>query len=271
MKSKSPVNESPELSTTQQDGILRCVLNRPQALNALTPTLLLSLSETVGSAAVDPSIRLITIQGAGDRAFSAGFDIKVLSAFNAEVVREDPMEQAINALVCCAKPTLAVIQGYCLGAGLDLALACDFRLATADAQFAIPAIKLGTVYKPRSIARIQQILGVTVTKELFVTGRQFAGDSAVCAGIVQELVSSKKELASAVQGWSAIPPDGLAAAIAHKRIIDAISASPDRDNNFWTPLEALRDASVSGNARREALDRFVSARGKQQKERGDLK
>jgi enoyl-CoA hydratase/carnithine racemase len=237
-------------------GRLRLVLNRPDSLNALHPDLLHALADAVNGVTVEDEHAIITLEGAGGRAFSAGYDLKVLAKMRGQgQLANEALDLATNALRHCPKPTLAIVDGYCLGAGLDLAMSCDFRVATTRSKFAIPAIKLGTVYSPRAIERIALILGSTITKELFVMGREFDAPSAFIAGIVQE-VMAVDQLENSVLRWTTLPARGARASVAHKRIIDALMASHDRSAEFWLPLDALREESVRSSERRDAVDKF---------------
>lgn len=248
------------LHTSVVDGRLRCVLNRPAQLNALTPDLLLALGEAVQAAAIDPDIRSVTVEGAGDRSFSAGFDIKLLAAGGGASDGGQALDAAIQALAQCPKPTAALIRGFCMGAGFELALSCDFRVAALGSRFSVPATRIGTVYRPEGIDRICRELGPTVTKALFVIGREFDSEQAIRLGIVQEVVDADA-LQSTATLWTHVPDQGLAASRAHKHILEAITATPDRSPEFWAPLHRLRSESLASKERRSAIDDFSKRSG----------
>ncbi len=233
------------------DDVLRLVLNRPDRRNALHPEQLAQLVEVVQS--VPDDVRLLTLAGAGEAAFSAGFDIKVLAAAGPAERPSEKVFEAAAALAACPVPTLAVVRGFCLGAGFDLAMACDFRTGTPDARFGVPAVRIATVYEPRSVDRIRRLLGPTVTKELFVLGRELDATRALGVGILQEVVSPQ-DLQDAVSAW--VGPH-RAVASAHKHMIDALEARHDRPDSVWPELDALRARSVAGPDRRAAVDRFA--------------
>lgn len=239
------------LRVEREDDVLRLVLNRPERRNALHPEQLAALVDVVSG--VPDDVALVTIEGAGDAAFSAGFDIKVLAAAAPGERPSEKVFEAAGALAACPVPTLAVVRGFCLGAGFDLATACDFRIGTPTARFGVPAVRIATVYEPRSVDRIRRLLGPTVTKELFVLGREFDADRALAVGLLQQVVAPDA-VADAVRGW--LPPDRVVAA-AHKLMIDRLEARHDRPSALWPELDALRECSVSGADRQDALDRFV--------------
>lgn len=241
-----------DMLRVERDGdVLRLVLDRPERRNALHPEQLAQLIGVVSD--VPDDVALVTLEGGGDAAFSAGFDLKVLAGAGPGERPSEKVFEAAGALAACPVPTLAVVRGFCLGAGFDLAMACDFRIGTPTARFGMPAVRIATVYEPRSVDRIRRLVGPTVTKELFVLGREFDAYRAVAVGLLQEVVAPGA-VADAVRGW--IPPDREVAA-AHKRMVDRLEARGDRPETLWQELDALRERSVSGTDRQVALGRFV--------------
>src|SRR5260221_4946454 len=233
----------------QEGGWLRCILDRPEALNALHPDQLSELTLAVNHGATDPAVNIVTVEGAGGRAFSAGFDIKVLAELSPQDALFNPsLTRATSALRACPKPTLAIIVGHCLGAGLDLALSCDFRIATSGSRFGIPAVKLGTVYSARQIEYILATLGSVLTKRLFVLGHEFDTESAYAVGLIQEVLSGD-DLDEVVTRWVSLPDRGALARNAHKRIIDSLATPPTRPSEFWEPFDALRLTSLQASDR----------------------
>ncbi len=247
----------------KEDGWLRCILDRPEARNALHPDQLSELTDAVNQGATDPAVSIVTVEGAGGRAFSAGFDIKVLAELTPQDALHNPsLMRATAALRACPKPTLAIIAGYCLGAGLDLALSCDFRIATRGSRFGIPAVKLGTVYSARQIEHIVATLGSTLTKQLFVLGQEFDTESAYAVGLIQEILGDD-DVDKAISHWVTLPNVGAYARNAHKRIIDALAAPATRSPEFWKPFDALRLASLQAGERRATAIRDFKRRRRQ--------
>ncbi len=240
------------LRVERADAVLRVVLNRPERRNALHPEQLQELARVVSD--VPGEVSLLTLEGEGELAFSAGFDIKVLAAAGDGPPPSSFLFEAAAALSRCAVPTLAVVRGFCFGAGFDLAMACDFRIGTPSARFAVPAVRIATVYEPRSVDRIRRLLGPTVTKELFVLGRELDAERAARVGILQEIVEPD-EVEAAVGGWVA-PNREIAGA--HKRMVDRLEERHDRPEELWAELDGLRARSVAGPDRQAALERFTS-------------
>ena len=249
------VRTSADLLSTIEGGRLRLVINRPQALNALTPGVLFELAKQFTELAGDPLVRYVTIEGSGDEAFSAGFDIKVLAELGPDAHRGDPLGAASDAIASCPKITVAIIRGHCLGAGLELAMSCDFRVATDGSRFAVPAIRLGTFYRPRAIERFWRMLGPSVTKALFVAAHEFSAEEALRVGIVEEL-APPPALDDVATTWANVSEQGADAAAAHKLLIDALGAEAHPGPDFWLPFDELRNEFLTGRQRADALESF---------------
>jgi enoyl-CoA hydratase/carnithine racemase len=250
------MSDEAALVSSTDKGRTRCILNRPQALNALTPEMLFTLAERVTAAGNDPAVDAVSLEGAGEKAFSAGFDVKVLAELGPEAHRGEPLDKAAEALAGCPKTTIALIRGHCLGAGFELAISCDFRIATIGSHFSVPAIRLGTFYRPRAIEGFLRVLGPSVTKSLFVAGRDFSAEEALRVGIIEELVPLEN-LEQAAVSWTTIPDQGVKAAQAHKQIIDALGATADRSPSFWAPFDQLREDSVMSSERAGSVESFA--------------
>lgn len=140
-------------------------------------------------------MRLIILRGAGDKAFVAGADIAQFEdAFNGpEGSRYDAAtEHGFEALAQCGVPTLAAIQGYCIGGGMGLALACDIRLAGSDSQFAIPAARLGLGYPANATRRLAAIVGTARARDILFTARRFDATAALEMGAIHYCVATDR-------------------------------------------------------------------------------
>ncbi len=245
-----------ELISDLRNRRLRLILNRPKARNALTPTLLDGISRIVSAAGANEDIDLVTLEGAGQQAFSAGFDIKVMGSGGVDPKR-DYVGDAVNAILSCAAPTIALIDGYCFGAGLDLALAFDFRIATARASFAIPANRIGTVYDPKGVSRIIGATGAATARRLLILGKRFDAKEAMAEGLIS-LVADEGGLEQAVADWADMTDQSRYAVRSHKRIIQALLTQTDRSDEFWMPLQALRANALDGKERHQAIQKFIN-------------
>lgn len=147
-------------------------LDRPEALNAITPATLLELEEAVTWCGSDEALRAIIIRGAGDRAFSAGFDLHTVAVNDIPTTRR-ALESAQRALDACEHapvPVIAAIDGVCLGGGMELAAAADIRVATTDAHFGQPEVRLGLLPGWGGTRRLPSIIGASRARELILRG-----------------------------------------------------------------------------------------------------
>ncbi len=152
----------------------------------------------------DEAVRVIVLRGAGDRAFVAGADISEFEharASDSEVSEyERIMDQAGERIAACAKPTLAMIHGFCIGGGVALAVDCDLRLAAEGATFAVPAARLGLGYGIDGVKRLMDLVGPANTKEIFLTARRFSAVEAHAMGLVNRVLP-QAELESYVRSY----------------------------------------------------------------------
>lgn len=155
--------------------VCRIVLDQPSKMNAMSFDMWSALPDAVKRAEEAPDVRVITLEGAGEKAFCAGADI---SQFGEKRTGEDATrayDAAVAAgnaaLVECSKPTVALIRGICFGGGMMLALTCDIRLARADSRFRLPAARLGLGYAASNIDLMINRLGITATSDILLTAR----------------------------------------------------------------------------------------------------
>ena len=168
------------------------VFNNPERHNATSYEMWRSLPLVLDAYVSDPDVRVIVFRGTGEKAFSAGADISQFKEkrTGAEAVSEynAAADAANRALQECAKPTIAMIRGYCIGGGTAVAVGCDIRIAADDARFGVPAAKLGLGYRFEGIRRLASIVGPSHTAEIFFTARQFTAQEALQMGLVNRLV-----------------------------------------------------------------------------------
>ncbi|MGZ0747695.1 3-hydroxyacyl-CoA dehydrogenase/enoyl-CoA hydratase family protein [Haloparvum sp. AD34] len=171
------------------DGLLAVELDRPERMNALSGDLLEEIDDLLSAVDVD-DVRCVTFEGAGDRAFSAGADI---GGF-AELSPTDAMDvtPAFETVHDFDRPTIAKIDGFCLGAGLELALACDLRIATERSQFGAPEIGLGLIPGGGGTQRLLRLLGETRAKELVFRGNHIDAERAADWGLANRAVPAEE-------------------------------------------------------------------------------
>ena len=184
-----------ELLVVEQKGyICTLTMNRPEKLNSINPEILELLSGTINQLVREGRVRVVILRGADEKAFSSGFDIgridkRIASGENI------PFQKARESIHKATFPIIAMIYGYCFGAGLHLSALCDFRFASEGSQMSIPVANLGYVEPAERLFPFFNLIGIAHTKELFLTGRTISACRALSWGLV-DYVLPKRELAS---------------------------------------------------------------------------
>ena len=177
-----------ELLYEAKDGVATLTLNRPEKLNAVTDTMRQALERHVEEINHDPEVRVVVVRGSGTRAFSAGSDIYETSG-RTPVEKRDTVEmEAPHLLRRCIKPAVAMIRGYALGGGLELALACDLRIASETAQFGLPEVTLGWIPGAGGTQYLPRLVGRGMAAYLLYTGERIDATQAKAIGLVDVLV-----------------------------------------------------------------------------------
>lgn len=219
------------LPLTIENRIATITINRPEHHNAITYEMWTRFAELFSRLGEDDSVRLVVVRGAGDAAFSAGGDIGEF-----EQRRSDPwqakiyngkVELALRNLSRLRKPTLAVIKGYCVGAGFMLAAYCDLRLAADNASFGVPVAKLGALVNYYELERMINLIGMGPTLDLLITARLIDAAEARSIGFcsrivplaetdqqVSDLADQICAVAPLTQGW-------------HKQMVKTVLRKPD--------------------------------------------
>jgi enoyl-CoA hydratase len=177
-----------------EGAVARLTFNRPDARNAMTWAMYESLEARCAEIEADADIRLLILRGAGGQAFVAGTDITQFSAFREPadpLGYEERIDRIVGTLERLPCPTIAVLEGYCVGGGAALALACDFRIGTPALQFGIPIARtLGNTLSMANFSRLVDMLGPARTKEVVMLARLLNGEEALGVGLLTELVDA---------------------------------------------------------------------------------
>jgi enoyl-CoA hydratase/carnithine racemase len=185
-------NAPAEILYSQDGPVATLTFNRPQARNAMTWAMYDELYETCERVEADPGVRVLVLQGAGEKAFVAGTDISQFPAFQTAqdaLDYEARLDRIIGRLETLSKPTIALIRGYAVGAGANIALTCDLRLATPSAQFGIPVARtLGNCLSMNTYARLADMIGPARTKDLLFTARLVNAEEGLAMGLYREIV-----------------------------------------------------------------------------------
>ena len=225
---------SEKMIARKEDGLGWLVFNNPERHNAVSLDMWLAAIEIIDDFVKDEAVRVIIVRGAGEKSFVSGADISKFDEERAEteaVARyNEATETAYTSLLNAPKPTVAMIHGYCIGGGANLAVCCDLRICSDAARFAIPAAKLGLGYDYPRVRRLMNVVGPSFASEIFFTARQFSADEAAAMGLVNrvvapaELDSYVKEQAKAIAGNAPL----TIKAIKHT-IVEALKDERERD------------------------------------------
>ena len=177
--------------------------NRPESMNAINRQMARDIIEACRQAEEDNNIRIAIFTGAGERAFSAGMDLKerAETGFSPIERRNQKLTQTIHtqsrAIAAMTKPTIAAIRGYCVGGGLEMALACDLRVAAQDAKLGLTEVLRGLIPGAGGTQRLPRAIGVTKALELCLTGDTVSGSEAQKLGLVNTAVPGNELLQAA--------------------------------------------------------------------------
>lgn len=235
--------------------------NRPSFHNAMTWAMYDRLESACDEVDADTDIRVVVLRGAGGKAFVAGTDISQFREFTGRedaISYEQRIDHVIGRIEQLTKPTIAQIDGYCIGGGVAVALACDFRYASQDLRFGIPIAKtLGNCLSVTNLARLVDLIGPALTKELVMLARLVKADEAKTAGVVNDIFA-KEDLADEVQAIaeqiSRLAPLTLRATKEAMRRIQVNRRPPYKES------EDLIVSCYTSNDFKNAVDAFMKKR-----------
>lgn len=173
-------------------GTAHLVFNNPEKRNAVSMEMWEAVADTIDGFEANPDIRVLVFSGAGGKAFVSGADI---SKFESERASEEGVARYNDAVAAAhrkvqefSRPVIAMIEGYCVGGGVALAISCDMRICGDTSKFAVPAARLGLGYGAGGVRRLVDLVGPSFTKEIFFTARMFDAQEALAMGLVNRVV-----------------------------------------------------------------------------------
>ena len=206
-----------------EEGIATLTFNRPKALNALNSELLDEMSRTLDVVAANEDVRVLILTGSGDKAFVAGADITELARCNAlkAKVFATKGQNVISKLQCLDIPVIAAVNGFALGGGSEIALACDLIIASENAKFGLPEITLGIIPGFGGTQRLPRLIGSNMAKEMIFTGKMISAAEAQSIGMVNRVVSADALMTDVMNTAKAICQKGKVSLRAAKQVVNA--------------------------------------------------
>lgn len=246
----------------ERDGAIGwIVFDQRERRNAITLEMWRAIPSAAGELEADDAIRVIVMRGAGEVAFVSGADISEFeSQRTAETSRAYDLlnQQAFDALGGLRKPLIAMVHGFCVGGGAALALCADLRFASPDAEFGIPAAKLGLGYSDRGLAQLVRLVGPSFASEVLFTARRFSADEALRVGLVNAIVP-KAELESSVRTTAQTIADNAPLTVrAAKRVIRELGL-PEAERDIGATRAEIRGCLESEDYR-EGVRAFLDKR-----------
>jgi enoyl-CoA hydratase/carnithine racemase len=245
------------------EAVARFTFNNPEKRNPLDHEVLDAIAAELPPLGEGIETRCVIFTGSG-RAFSAGYDIAAIPADSfeedAEALVAHPFHAAMDAISAHPYPTLAALNGHCLGGGLELAVRCDLRVCAESAKVGMPPAKLGLIYGHTGLERFIDVIGVAHTRELFLTGRTLDAARAERIGLVNEVATNDglEQAALALAGEIAV--NAPISMTGNKRAIETLARFPRLTEEQVEELVELRRSSFASDDLREGITAFSEKR-----------
>jgi enoyl-CoA hydratase/carnithine racemase len=245
------------------EAVVRIRISNPERRNTLDHEILDSLAETLPRLDRGIEIRCVLITGAPP-VFSAGYDLAAIPSQtferDAEALVAHPFHAAMEAIARHPWPTVAAINGYCLGGGLELAITCDLRVCAAGAKLGMPPAKLGLVYGHTGLRKFLDTIGLARTKELFLTGRNIEAARGEKIGLVHEVVPDERLEEAAIELAAEIAANAPISMRGNKSAIETLNDNSQLTEQQEAGLIALRESCFASEDFREGVEAFKEKR-----------
>jgi enoyl-CoA hydratase len=236
--------------------------DNPNRFNAINLAMWKAMGEAIAAFDADPDIRVIAVTGAGSKAFTTGADISEFEEHRGSEAQRDQYNAIADAgrqgLIDTAKPTVAVLRGYCMGGGVALALDCDFRIASTDARFGVTIAKLGAAYRVEDLRHLLAAVGPATAREILMTARTFTAAEAKGLGLVNDVAAADRLDAFAGAFIDRLAANAPLSMAATKRTIAELLKAPGQQD-LAAAEAAIERCSVSADAI-EGRDAFMQKR-----------
>lgn len=239
--------------------VLTLVIDRPAQRNAVDPELLTELANSLRDAG--QGARAVILRGAGTVAFSAGYDLARLGGTESDLEADRCLNEAARALRACPAPVIARLQGHCHGAGVELAMNCDLRIASDDLSLSVPAVGIGIVYRYQFVARLAQICGVARTADLLLGMPVLDAGKAYEWNLITEIVPAREldgRVDAVARKLAAAPQAAVRGTKASLNLIEgrgAVSEDAERAHQFRVAAAASPEREEALRRRKESVAR----------------
>ena len=246
--------------TEAKDKILIVTINRPEVYNAVHPPLSRELDEIWNDFLKDPDLWVAILTGEGDKAFSAGNDLKY-SAQAAQYRVNQPASgfAGLTNRFDRTKPIIAAVNGFAMGGGMETALSCDIIIASENAKFALPEVKVGFFAAAGGVQRLSRQIGKKAAVEIMLTGRSVGAEEALALGIVNQVVQHEKLLEKAIEKATLIAsncPSSVKASMEALNHMDQLEEIPIALEKSYEIIDVLRNTEDH----KEGVSAFVEKR-----------
>jgi enoyl-CoA hydratase/carnithine racemase len=245
------------------EAVTRVRISNPEKRGALDHEILDGLADLLPTLDRGIEVRCIVITGEG-RMFSAGYDIGAIpeQSFerDAESLVAHPFHAAMEVLAAHPWPTVAAINGHCLGGGLELAITCDLRICASGAKLGMPPAKLGLIYGHTGLRKFLDVIGLSRTKELFLTGRSLEAEAAERIGLVNWIVDASEIEGASIELAAEIAANAPLSMRGNKQAIETLNANPVLSEEQQRELVELRESCFSSEDFREGIKAFGEKR-----------
>ncbi|WP_338780915.1 enoyl-CoA hydratase-related protein [Metabacillus sp. FJAT-52054] len=242
------------------NGIAHVTINRPDVLNCFSYQTLLDLEQAVEEIRIDREIRTVIIRGAGEKAFSAGADLKERKTLTDEQVKRNlfKMGEVLTKIEQLPQPVIAAINGFAFGGGLELALACDFRIMSDHTQIGLTETGLGIIPGAGGTQRLPRLIGTSKALELIVKAKKLTAADALAYGLINEAVPSE-QLIDTCMDWAAAIAQNAPIAVQQAKFAVKNGMNTDLQTGMQIERKAY-EVTIPTEDRLEALQAFSEKR-----------
>lgn len=250
-----------DILVEHDDGIATVVLNKPDSHNAISLGMYRRIPEIFAELDADAGVKVVVVRGAGTRSFASGADIsefeevrgnsKSAKAYNEQVAGAE------HAIERFAKPTIAMVHGYCIGGGCGVALACDIRFADERSRFGITPAKLGLVYSLESTKRLVDVVGPSRAKWILYSGQHVYADDALRLGLIDELLPADDLEKHTYEFAKLVTTRAQFSVRSAKRIVDLVVGGQTADDEITVDI---RNSSFDTEDYAEGVRSFLEKR-----------